>query len=321
MENRTELETERWVEEKMALLAAPPDWEPDAGVAQAGLQGRLSARRPILARVGMFRAATVALACLVLFFSIPTTRALTQQLWQWLTVQQVEVVQVDFERLRGPWLLPQISMAEGELDGGGLPAPEELDFADALRRLGFTPRLPHEGVPPIAPYPTIMDPMVWSATLRAADLESSLRQAGVDDQPIPQEWDGARLSIHIGPALSLAWEGEVALVQHRPVTLSAPPGFDFAAYWTAALRAGGVDRERAQQLGERMATAPTLLFGIGARDGVAIREVTLRSGPGTLIEHMGQRGEVTLMWSAADRAYTLMAKSDEQAILIANSVQ
>src|SRR5262249_52386371 len=59
MENKIKLDTERWVEERMALLAAPQDWEPDAGVARARLQGRLSARRPTPARIWLPRAAVV----------------------------------------------------------------------------------------------------------------------------------------------------------------------------------------------------------------------------------------------------------------------
>jgi hypothetical protein len=324
MENKNKVDTERWVEERMALLSAPDGWEPDSGVARTRLQGRLSARRPTLARIWLLRVAPVALACLVLLFAIPTTRALTQQLWQWLTVRKVEVVQADFQKLRGIWLVPQIE--EKEIPEGGElpPLPPALDFMEAAHRAGFTPRLPHEGAPPVAPILRAFDPMVWSATLNAADLEASLRQAGVNDQPIPKDWDGAQVSFHIGSAISASWSGgEIDLLQHPPITLSAPAGFDITAYWTAALRAAGVDRGQARQLAERMRTAPSLLLGIGANNKVAIREVNLRAGPATLIEHVGETGKVEhvmLIWSVADRVFHLNAKSDEQAIVAANSI-
>jgi hypothetical protein len=64
MENKTKQETERWVEERMELLAVPHDWEPDAGVARTRFHGRRSARRPTLARVWLPRAAAAALASL-----------------------------------------------------------------------------------------------------------------------------------------------------------------------------------------------------------------------------------------------------------------
>jgi hypothetical protein len=322
MENKTKPETERWVEERMALLAAPEEWEPNADVARARLQGRLSASRPILARAWLPRVATVTLVCLVLLFAIPTTRALTQQLWQWLTVQKVDVVQADFQKLRGIWLVPQIEVKEIALDG---ELPPASDFTGNAQSVGFTPRLPREGVPTAAPDLVAFDSMVWSTTLNTTALEASLRQAGVDDQPIPKEWDGAQVSLHVSSAISASWPGgEMVLMQHLPIKLSAPASFDITTYWMAALRAAGVNREQAQRLAERMRTAPTLLLGIAANNKKAIREVNLRTGPATLIESISETGEVAhvlLIWSVADRVYHLDAKSDEQAIVAANSIE
>jgi hypothetical protein len=332
MENKIELETERWVEERMALLAAPEDWEPDAGVARTRFEGRRSARRATMRRGWLPRAAAVALACLVLLLVIPTTRALTQQLWEWLTLRKVEVVQADFQRLRGIWLFPQIIIMEAEEHvppDGELPSQDhgisepgpDLDLTEAAERAGFWPRLPDEGVPPDRLM--TMDPMVWSATLKASDLELSLRQAGVDDQPIPKEWDGAQLSMRIGSAIFADWrEAGLGIMQHPPITFSAPAGFDFLAYWTAALRAAGVNRDRARQVADRIATTPTLLLGI-AKNGLEMREVKLHTGPATLIEHTGKSGRVEsviLIWSDADRVYHLDARSEDQAISAANSI-
>src|SRR5262245_55659941 len=172
MENRNNSDTERWVEERMALLAAPDGWEPDAGVARARLQGRLSARRPILPRTWLPRAAVVAAACLILLFAIPTTRAWTQQFWSWLAFKKVEVVQGDFQKLNGIWLVPQ--MVEKKLGPGEEPPPlpPSVDFAEAARRAGFTPRLPREGTPSVAPvFMVFDDSMVWSTTLNVAKMK------------------------------------------------------------------------------------------------------------------------------------------------------
>jgi hypothetical protein len=330
MENKINQDAERWVEERMALLAAPDDWEPDESVARTRLQGRMSAHRPTSARIWLPRAVTVALASLVLFFAIPTTRALTQQLWQWLTVQKVEVVQADFEKLRGIWLVPQRKIIEEPIViGPGSkpifpPLPPAIDLMEAARRAGYTPRLPREGAPPVAPRLMAFGPRVWSITLKVANMEASLRQAGVNDQPIPKEWDGAQVRLHNRSAISADWAGgEMSLLQHPPTTLSAPAGFDITLYWTAALRAGGVNRQQAQRLAERMRTSPTLLLGIVSKNKKAIREVKLHTGPATLIENIGETGRVgpvILIWSVADRVYHLDAKSEEQAIVAANSI-
>jgi hypothetical protein len=327
MENKINQDTERWVEERMALLAAADGWEPDAGVARARLQGRLSARRPAPARTWLPRAAVVAAACLVLLFAIPTTRALSQQIWRWLTVQRFEVVQADFQKLNGIWLVPQ--MVEKELQPGEEPPPfpPAVDFMEAARRAGFTPRLPREGVPPDAPVLTVFDDsMVWGTTLNVANMEASLRQAGVNDQPIPKEWDGAQVSFTTRSAISAVWNnGEMSLMQHPPIIFSAPAGFDFTVYWTGALRAAGVNREQARALAERMRTTPTILLGITSKNKKAVREVNLGAGPATLIETIGipwswKDDRALLIWSVADRIYHLEARSAEQAIAAANSI-
>ncbi|HEU4389716.1 MAG TPA: hypothetical protein VFV34_18065 [Blastocatellia bacterium] len=325
MDNKTELETQRWVEERMALLAVPDDWEPDTDEARARFHKQIAQPRRGQLRIWLPRVAMAGLACLVLLFAIPKTRAWTERLWQWLTVRKVDVVQADFERLRGKWLFPQMIIATSvEAPGGPQEHPAPLDLQEAAQRAGFWPRLPVDGVLPGQPDFMTLDPAVWTATLKSADLESSLREAGVVDQPIPEGWDGAQLGIHVGSSIFANWpEAGVGLVQHRAIAFSAPPGFDFVEYWTAALRAAGVNREQARQLAERITTTPTLLLGIPARQRVAIREVNLRNGPATLIEHVGKTGRVELViliWSDADRVYHLNASNEEQAIRTANSI-
>src|SRR5262245_13616876 len=350
MENKIKPDTERWVEERMASLAAPDDWEPDASLARMRLNGRMSARRPTFARVWMLRVATVALV-LVMIFAIPTTRALTQQLWWWVTMQKVEVVQADFQKWRGVWLVPQ--MEEKQLKEGeeGPPMPPAVDFTEAARSAGFTPRLPRAGAAPGDPVLMVFnDPMVWSTTLNVANMEASLRQAGVYDQPIPKEWDGAQMSLTTRSAISAVWNrGEMGLFQHPPITLSAPAGFDITVYWMAAMRAAGIPREQAQRLAERMRANPALLLGIAPNNKKSIREVNLRSGLATLIETRGERRgggpyptdfwesirrffedifdlrkggrQVLLIWGVEDRVYYLTAMSAEQAITAANSIE
>jgi hypothetical protein len=351
MENKINPDTERWVEERIALLAAPDGWEPDAGVARARLQGRLSARRPILARTWLPRAAVVAAASLVLLFAIPTTRAWTQQFWSWLAISKFEVVEGDFQKLDGIWLVPQTREIELKPGEEPPPLPPAVNFTEATNLAGFTPRLPREGAPPVAPvFWVLPGPMVWSTTLNVAKMEESLRQAGVTDQPIPKEWEGVVFSIATGSAVSTTWNpGDMSLSQHAPFALSTPAGFDITAYWMAALRAAGIPREQARQLAERMKATPALLLGIATNNKKSIREVNLRSGPATLIETRGERrgggpaptdvwesiqrffedifderkggGHVLLIWGVEDRVYHLTARSAGQAIMAANSIE
>lgn len=198
-----------------------------------------------------------------------------------------------------------------------------LNFFHAAWRAGFIPHMPYGGVTAIMADFSTMPATSFSATLHVTDMERTLRDAGVTDQSIPKEWDGAQIAVNVGPVIVASWNGGPALMQHRPVTLSAPPGFDFGMYWTLALRAAGVDREQAFNLAARMKTAPSMLLGISKDEKVAIREVRLHRGGATLIESLGAPGQVkvTLIWSAQDRFYLLGgAKSAEDAIRVANSI-
>jgi hypothetical protein len=157
-------------------------------------------------------------------------------------------------------------------------------------------------------------------------------------------------SFTTGSAVSSTWnQGDMSLSQHTPVALSAPAGFDITTYWMAALRAAGIPREQARQLAERMRATPALLLGIAANNKKSIRQVNLRSGPATLIETRGERrgggpyptnvwesirrffedifderkvgGHVLLIWGVEDRVYHLTARSAEQAIMAANTIE
>jgi len=328
MENKIKSDTEHWVEERMTLLAAPEGWEPNADVARTRLQSRLSARRHNFTQIFRLRVVTVALVCLVMLFAIPTTRVVTHQVWQWLTVQKIEVVHADFRKLQGIWLVPQIHdpivIKEGEKPPPLPPLPPAVDITEAARLAGFTPRLSPEGASSATLVLRVFDKsMVWSTTLNVANMEASLRQAGVNDQPIPKEWDGAQVSLTIRSAISAVWDrGEISLFQHPPIALSVPAGFDITLYWTSALRAAGVNREQAERLAERMRKTPTLLLGIASNNKKAIHEVELRTGSATFIEDLSDPGrQVMLIWSVEDRVYHLSARSYRQAILAANSIE
>lgn len=330
MDNKTSLDTERWVEERMALLNSPDTWEPNADRARARFQRRIDEPHANGVPKWLPRIATVVILLIILIFAIPATRAIARQVWQWLTVPPYEVVQADFDRLKGTWLILRHSHKEvevkEEINEDAMPERQrDLNFWQAAWRAGFIPHMPYGGVTAITANFMTMPATSFRATLNVTDMERTLRDAGVTDQSIPKEWDGAQIAINIGPVIVASWNGGPALMQHRPVTVAAPPGFDFGMYWTLALRAAGVDREQAFNLASRMRTAPSMLLGISKDEKVAIRKVRLHRGGATLIESLGPLGEVkvvTLIWSVPNRFYMLGgARSAEQAIKIANSIE
>jgi hypothetical protein len=165
---------------------------------------------------------------------------------------------------------------------------------------------------------------LFGTTVKTADLQMALKKAGVSDQRVPSDWDGAQLILHTRPAVLAEWH-DLTLMQSRPPILSMPAAFDLGEFATAVLRAVGMDRAAAQQFGRGMAASPALFLGITTEDKVKISDVKLRTGPATLIEDFDDRSapqRVTLIWVATDRVYVLSgAVTLPFAVAVANAVE
>lgn len=302
----------------MALLVPPADWRPNLSAARLRLEARQHERRFVFWQSPLTWAVAASLACAVLVAS-PAVRAAGQQLWQWFTVRHIEVVRIDFDSLPG-----EARSLRAQPINKPAPPISVRDAEEAARIVGFAPRLPQPAILPEAPQLSTLGPMSFGTVLRTADLELALQKAGVTDERVPKEWDGAELSLQIGPTVTAQWPG-ITLMQGLPPTISTPAGFDLRAFSTAALRAVGMNRETARRFGERMVNTPFLLLGITTEDKVAIREVNLRTGPATLVDDLGKDGQserVSLIWSVSDRVYLLSgAIKADSAIEIANATQ
>lgn len=319
MEHLNNTELNRWVEERMALLAPPADCEPDLDAARVRWADRFSAQPSARRQPWLVWATVVALACTTVLLTYPTTRVLAQQLWQKLTLGGIEVVQVNLKNLSEQ--VPSLILQRLDQPVPPLPASQA---SEAAQRVGFTPRLPHPGVLSTSAQLSTLPAMSFGTVLRTADLELTLRQAGVADQVVSPRWDGAHITLQTSPIVTATWP-DITLMQGLPPVISTPSGFDLSAFVTALLRAIGMDRENAYRLGQRTTTTPALLLGISREEHITMREVTLGAGPATLVEDLDEHGQterITLLWSVPDRIYILSgAITADLAITIANAVE
>jgi len=77
MEKSSDIDQERWVEDRMTPFDAPIDWQPDVEQGLALLrQGREAARMKLRKRLRIFGAAVIAILCLLAF---PVTRVLASR--------------------------------------------------------------------------------------------------------------------------------------------------------------------------------------------------------------------------------------------------
>jgi hypothetical protein len=324
----------RWIEGCSALLAPPAAWEPNVSAARTRFEAQLH-RRSRLKHFVLVGVTAALLVCL-LVPAIPTARAFAQQLgsnnwyrldrfWNWMTIVRTPLR----FRLAG---LPE-SLRTHPLTEPG-PPQVVSDMAEAARLSGFIPRLPRSGVVGGRPRLSVHSPMSFGTVLSTADLELALRNAGVSDQDVPKDWDGARIALQIGVTVTAEWSdvpdewsGQIAwsdltLAQGLPPLVEVPSGFDLTAFTVLNLQTALLGRENALRFAQRTTTAPALLFGKGRQNIVAVREVNLQKGPATLIEERREPGfgaltnwfgysggpsveQITLLWSVPDRMYVL----------------
>src|SRR5207244_1157907 len=105
----------------------------------------------------------------------------------------------------------------------------------------------------------------------------------VSDITVPNTWDGVAIGVEISPTIYVNARGFV-LIQCLPAHVVTPPGFSIGDFVEVLLRIGGMPGANARILAEKMGTSPGGLLGIP--DPYAeIREISLRSGTGVLIEN------------------------------------
>ena len=320
MENVNHEELRHWVLQQTAHLDPPAGWHPDSRPALVRFHTRMEqAARPrsMWLRWPAWAAALALLIAGVLL--LPEGRAAAQQIWQFLTVRRVAFIRVKGwpEGVRSP----QVALI-----GTPLPPLPARDLDDARWRVHYDPRLPRPGVLSSSPRLYTTFSLSAGTVVHAPDLELALRKSGVTDQSVPPQWDGAKLAVHTSAIVIAEWP-DIVLTQSLPLTLSAPEGFDFPAFSALVLRVLGVPPADAQRFAEQAGTAPPWLAPLASdfNQRATIEEITLNSGPATLMEAPAGAGSfkrITIVWSVPDRVYLLSGNvSRELAIATAGAVE
>jgi len=239
--------------------------------------------------------------------------ALVLQSPQSIALKRVEVLRVnpgDIERVPG-------SLRTIFVDP--VPDAEAVDSLDeAVKRAGFTPRLPKSAKKPQF---GVIDPIRGQATIGVADLADALREAKVTDVAVPQNWDRVTIAIEQGRGI-LADYDDFLITQGPPLTLNTPSGFPLDQFIEILARVLGMNAPAARTLRQSFAANPAAFFPIPNRYEMDIHEVRLNSGPGVLLQNAGKVGELALAWTSADRSYFVTGLLTEaQAIELANSIQ
>jgi hypothetical protein len=294
------------------------------------------------------------LLVLALVFAFPATRALAGELLNLFRVQRVTVVPVDFtgmEQLDGAvgnnisqLISDSVTMKKEPTDPVNVATTDE-----ASQLAGFNVRAPQDVTPSRI---SVMSGASFAFTINREKAQALLNEAGRSDLVLPEEVDGADVSINIPSSVSIAFgtcpepsnDSEAAREMERETSTSGSPGrvyqdciilaqipspevsapasLDIAKLAQIGLEFTGMTAEEAAQFTSTVDWTSTLVVPI-PKNAASYQQVTVDGVTGTLIERPSDDApQFALFWVKDGIIYTIggLGNNAQKALEIANSL-
>jgi hypothetical protein len=294
------------------------------------------------------------LLILTLVFAFPSTRALAGELLNLFRVQQVTVVPVDFtgmEQLNGAvgnnisqLISDSVTMQKEPTDPTNVANTDE-----ASQLAGFNVRAPQDIT---SSRISVMSGVSFVFTIDRAKAQALLDEAGRSDLVLPEEVDGADVSVNIPSSVSIAFgtcpepsnDSEAAremdrekntsgspgrvykdciiLAQIPSPEVSAPASLDIAKLAQIGLEFTGMTSEEAVQFTSTVDWTSTLIVPI-PKNAASYQQITVDGVTGTLIERPSDDApQFALFWVKDGIIYTIggLGNNSQKALEIANSL-
>ena len=302
-----------------------------------------------LVRYGVSAALVVAL-----ILAFPATRALAGELLNLFRVQHVTVVPVDFtgmDQLEGvvgnnisQLISDSVTMKKEPTDPVSVANTDE-----ASQLAGFNVRAPQDITPSRI---NVMSGASFAFTIDRAKAQALLDEAGRSDLVLPEEVDGADVSVNIPTSVSIAFgtcpepsndsEAEREMKRERETSgspgrlykdciilaqipspeVSAPASLDIAKLAQIGLEFTGMTAEEAAQFTSTVDWTSTLVVPI-PKNAASYQQVTVDGVTGTLIERPSDDApQFALFWVKDGIIYTIggLGSNSQKALEIANSL-
>jgi hypothetical protein len=349
--------------ERLRFLSSPAQ---DTGLSTASAWKKFNHEKLAQKETSMFRklfasplikyGASVALV-IALILAFPSTRALAGELLSLFRVQRVTVVPVDFTGLQ------QLDDAAGhnisQLLSDSITMQKEpgdpvyaANTDEASQLAGFNVRAPEQITPSRI---SVMSGASFSFTIDRAKVQALLDEAGRNDLVLPEDVDGADVSINIPSSVSIAYgtcpepssDSEAAreakretetslsrsqlyadciiLAQIPSPEVSAPASLDIAKLAQIGLEFTGMTAEEAAEFTSTVDWTSTLVVPI-PQDGTSYQQVPVDGVTGALIERTIDDGDdapqFALFWVKDGIIYTIggLGDNSQKALEIANSL-
>ena len=295
-----------------------------------------------------------ALLVFALVFAFPATRALAGELLNLFRVQRVTVVPVDFtgmEQLNGAvgnnisqLISDSVTMQKEPTDPTNVANTDE-----ASQLAGFNVRAPQDIT---SARISVMSGASFAFTIDRSKAQALLDEAGRSDLVLPEEVDGADVSVNIPSSVSIAFgtcpepsnESEAAREMDREMNttgspgrvykdciilaqipspeISAPASLDIAKLAQIGLEFTGMTAEEAVQFTSTVDWTSTLIVPI-PKNAASYQQVTVDGVTGTLIERPSDDApQFALFWVKDGVIYTIggLGNNSQKALEIANSL-
>jgi hypothetical protein len=294
------------VDECLRALEPSPDFEPDLHAARARLRerhGRAGAPARRISRLAALGTVTIVV------LALPWTRAVAERVWDRLTVNRIQIVQISGRDVPGD-VASMFTFEDRDA-----PEPVEVPTVERASQLaGFVPALPSPSALPGTPrLSVLMAERMWTRPVDVTRLRAAVGAAGLADTTVPDAWHGARLVVEGGPAVVASYETAlVEVMQARPFRMNVPAEVPLEAFMRIGFRLFGRSRDDARSLAHEIVTNPAVVFHFPEHHHV--RDLRLRDGRGVVV---GDDEGICFFWSSADRLFIVAAPPMSDASLIA----
>ena len=318
------------------LATLAPSAEPDVARAWERFRRRRMAAPPApwLRRPAWVAAAAVAALVGTLGFS-PRARSATARMLSLFRVSHVAALPFDaagapaadrgVRRLIAQMMRDEVTVTRDE------PNQSAADIAQASQLAGFAVRYAPYGNASAAPSFRVQGGRDFQMTLDRARAQAILSAAGLGDQQLPLNLDGATIAVHLprtvavmyGDCAQWAASGRGGLAAPPPGTgctvlgegpspeVSLPPGLDMQQLAVVELQLLGMSPEQAQQYCQTIDWTSTLVVPF-PRGQAESRPVAVDGVEGILLtrNHPNQGAHYVLLWSRQGMLYSIVGAGD-----------
>ncbi len=300
-----------------------------------------------LFRSSAVRALAVLVLLIVVVVSVPSVRALADEILNLFRVQQVSVIPIDTSGLQqlagndalGKQISQLISSSMSVTEKPGEPQVA-ANAADASQKAGFTVRLPQNEQ---ASRLTVEGKAAFSFTVDRAKAQALMDEAGRSDLVLPESIDGAVISVTVpasvradygtcpdpsradsigGGSLGRRYPDCVIFAQLPSPTVEAPAGVDVPQLAQMALEFTGMSPDQARAFAQSVNWASTLVIPV-PKNASTYAQVNVDGVTGTLIQRPADDApQFLLIWVKDGIVYSIagLGTNSQQALDMANSL-